>query len=614
MPDFEQIRSVKEKVEAELRKYPNVHAVGIGEKYVGGKSTGEKAILILVTRKKPLEQLKQEEVAPAEIEGIQTDVIEVPMPRETMAANINNLQVALTSSSTLKFSGANTPGPGLLVTVEFTGTPTTAVPPDFVATYETNDDDTLATIAKNVAQAITDEIGFEGKSAASNDKILTVTPPNNGTITLTNAAVSVIDDKQYFDQWIRGGIQIALKPDVHGSGTLGCLATTVPTAQYSQGMVVGITNHHVVRPDAEWGTNLKAGYVPIDNHSITFVSLDGNPITPRTAVEITLTAGTTTDEALYLTIDNDDSSKVAQGVVKAINDLGMAGVSASVPPGFSTITITGADVGFQYRGPIQQMGNVSAAVDKNSIKYSGIVDGDDYGIFVDIHPGVTASFGVFVNPPKNKNGDGMATMVLAAFQNLKLTAPDVVGAVTMSQTGGDTITVSNAELIESRITEDIRVGQPDPAFGSSCCECCSHRIGRVLDARFDLDVALVQLDAGMKYKPGIEGIFAGSSLVGGMKAPEEHMIVLRRGRSTQGAVGAVRSLNTSGVVKGTLRLYHNAFLIQGSSGDPFSVPGDSGSAIVDASRNIVGINWGATTSGGLRLRSILSTMHIRRSG
>ena len=82
MPDFEQIRRVKEKVEAELRKYPNVHAVGIGEKYVGGKSTGEKAILILVTRKKPLEQLKQEEVAPAEIEGIQTDVIEVPMPRE----------------------------------------------------------------------------------------------------------------------------------------------------------------------------------------------------------------------------------------------------------------------------------------------------------------------------------------------------------------------------------------------------------------------------------------------------------------------------------------------------------------------------------------------------
>ncbi len=480
MPDYEQIRRVKEKVEAELRKYPNVHAVGIGEKYVGGKSTGEKSILILVTRKKPLEQLKQEEVAPAEIEGIKTDVIEVPMPREMMAANKNNLQVAVTSASTLKFAGANIPGAGLLVTVEFTGTPTTAVPPNFVATYETNDDDTLAVIASKVATAINDEARLEGKSAASNDKILTVTPPPSGTITLTNAAVSVIDDKQYFDQWIRGGIQIALEPDVHGSGTLGCLATTVPTPDYPQGMVVGITNHHVVRPNATWGTNLKAGYVPIDKHSITFVSMDGNPITPRTAVAITLTAGTPkiTDEALYLTVDNDDSSKVAQGVVKAINDLGMAGVRASVPTGFSTITITGAGVGFQYRGPIQKMGNVSAAVDQNTISYSGIVDGDDYGIFVDIHPGVTPSFGVFVNPPKNTNADGMASKVLEAFGNLPASVDK--GAVTMTQPTSSSIAVQKAELIESRISEDMRVGQPDPSFGSSCCHCCSHRIGRVL--------------------------------------------------------------------------------------------------------------------------------------
>ena len=120
-------------------------------------------------------------------------------------------------------------------------------------------------------------LGLKGKTAASNDKILTVTPPAQGTITLTKAAVSVIDDKQYFDQWTRGGIQIALKPDVHESGTLGCLATTRLTAQYPQGMVVAITNHHVVRPNATWGTNLKAGYVPIDNHSITFVSMDWQP-------------------------------------------------------------------------------------------------------------------------------------------------------------------------------------------------------------------------------------------------------------------------------------------------------------------------------------------------
>jgi hypothetical protein len=72
MPDLDQIRQVKERVEARLRAYPGVHAVGIGNKYVDGKPTDETSILVLVVKKKPLDELKPDEIVPAEIEGIKT--------------------------------------------------------------------------------------------------------------------------------------------------------------------------------------------------------------------------------------------------------------------------------------------------------------------------------------------------------------------------------------------------------------------------------------------------------------------------------------------------------------------------------------------------------------
>jgi hypothetical protein len=140
---------VKEKIEGGLRMFPNVHAVGIGEKYVDGKGTGETSIAVLVLEKKALEQLKPEELVPPEIEGIKTDVIQVPMPRLLMPGNPNNLAVGFTDSTFtgIKFSGVDKPGASLLVRVEFTGTPTTADPPNFAITYETSDDDTLSSIA-----------------------------------------------------------------------------------------------------------------------------------------------------------------------------------------------------------------------------------------------------------------------------------------------------------------------------------------------------------------------------------------------------------------------------------------------------------------------------------
>src|ERR1700733_136239 len=188
MHDFEQVRTVKERVEARLRKYPGVHAVGIGEKYVNGKGTGETAILVLVLEKKGQDRLKPEEAVPAEIEGIKTDVIQVPMPQLHMAGNPNNLTVGFTDGTFtgFKFTGQDKPGAGLIVRVEFTGTPTTADPPNFAITYETSDDDTLTTIATNVASVINGDLGLPGLNATSTGAVVTVNPPPGGTVKLTD--------------------------------------------------------------------------------------------------------------------------------------------------------------------------------------------------------------------------------------------------------------------------------------------------------------------------------------------------------------------------------------------------------------------------------------------
>jgi hypothetical protein len=70
------IESVKQKWEKRLLKLANVTGVGIGKKYVKGKPTNETCIVVFVTRKLTKEALKPQDIVPAEIEGVKTDVRE----------------------------------------------------------------------------------------------------------------------------------------------------------------------------------------------------------------------------------------------------------------------------------------------------------------------------------------------------------------------------------------------------------------------------------------------------------------------------------------------------------------------------------------------------------
>ncbi|GGA41832.1 hypothetical protein [Dyella nitratireducens] len=67
---------VKLRVERRLLALQGVHTVGLGGKVTAGLPTGEVAIRVQVTQKKPLSEIPAEERIPETIDGIKTDVIQ----------------------------------------------------------------------------------------------------------------------------------------------------------------------------------------------------------------------------------------------------------------------------------------------------------------------------------------------------------------------------------------------------------------------------------------------------------------------------------------------------------------------------------------------------------
>ncbi len=77
-PDYMEI---KERAAPRLLALPGVHAVGVGAKQVAGKRTEDVAIAVFVEHKRPPAEVPADERVPDEIEGVKTDVIEMPVPQ-----------------------------------------------------------------------------------------------------------------------------------------------------------------------------------------------------------------------------------------------------------------------------------------------------------------------------------------------------------------------------------------------------------------------------------------------------------------------------------------------------------------------------------------------------
>lgn len=77
MASMEQINSLKKTNQSELLKKRNVTGVGVGYKVTKGKQTDKLCIVVMVRKKVDVAQLAAQDVVPKDIEGIETDVIEV---------------------------------------------------------------------------------------------------------------------------------------------------------------------------------------------------------------------------------------------------------------------------------------------------------------------------------------------------------------------------------------------------------------------------------------------------------------------------------------------------------------------------------------------------------
>ncbi len=88
-----EIRPIKERVEDQLIAQPGVVAVDIGHKVSKGKTTGELSIVVYVTKKKPKSSLAADELIPAKIDGIATDVKELTIELQAMVRLEDGAQV-----------------------------------------------------------------------------------------------------------------------------------------------------------------------------------------------------------------------------------------------------------------------------------------------------------------------------------------------------------------------------------------------------------------------------------------------------------------------------------------------------------------------------------------
>lgn len=104
---------VKDRVHDRLAALPGIQGVGVGCKFVAGKRTDELALTIYVDRKLPVKELAPDQILPAEIEGIKTDVIET-QPAECF--DDTGRYRPLVGGSQLEYTTTEHPSPNSTVT------------------------------------------------------------------------------------------------------------------------------------------------------------------------------------------------------------------------------------------------------------------------------------------------------------------------------------------------------------------------------------------------------------------------------------------------------------------------------------------------------------------
>lgn len=106
-----QIRPVKQAVEDRLLALPGVQGVDIDRKISGGKPTDQLSIIVYVAEKKDPSELSEDELIPAEIDGIPTDVQEEVIELQAVMVPQEELQSSIDTSKYTPLRGGISMGP-----------------------------------------------------------------------------------------------------------------------------------------------------------------------------------------------------------------------------------------------------------------------------------------------------------------------------------------------------------------------------------------------------------------------------------------------------------------------------------------------------------------------
>jgi hypothetical protein len=223
--EYEDLARTQLAVQDQLLEVPTIVGVALGHKVTNGEDTGDRAIVILVERKLPLNELAPQDVAPTTIGGIPTDVQEVGVLRagpEPLAASA----VTLTKRYRPAFGGLSVGHKditaGTIATGCYDATPFPGIPPKF---YLLSNNHVLANSnAGQVGDAILQPGAFDGGTVA-NDQIATLsrfvevkfldgsaTPPTNEVdCALAEVDLSELDRRIH---WVGNARRVVTTPQV----------------------------------------------------------------------------------------------------------------------------------------------------------------------------------------------------------------------------------------------------------------------------------------------------------------------------------------------------------------------------------------------------------------
>ncbi len=404
-----------------------------------------------------------------------------------------------------------------------------------------------------------------------------------------------------------GGIMIKPGGDLRGTGTLGCIAQTNETTP----RIVALTCHHVVGTIVLRPTSLIINVSPSQRQiTVLNANLPGSIVV--TTLLINRANGDLAAFELYVRTGTMTLPDVAAAVRDRINGLADQDFNATSASNVVTINPLNGAVVLTTCTPYGRVESDKSAdlhvtVAGNVAAFSGQTSGEFYIVYATLYIGgvmtITRGVGVLLSK-------GQALADVASALATRINGLNVAGLSATS--AGAQVTVTGVQAMEWFISSDGRVGQPDNDFACSCCQCCNSRIGRVVDAQLEIDAAMVQLDPKHKYKAEEQdlGIVTGTHNVTEAEALAGYP-VKKRGARTRETHGLVTSSDTSGFISAATgtppqpvayRRYDNVLQVDASpSPDPsngtFGLPGDSGSAVVNAAGEVVGILFGVVITG-----------------